>query len=142
MATVRQMLDRFESFNPIEAAGEAMLSEKEQIIALNTEQLYEQGKDSEGVELSAYRWAEYAEYKRDRRGRSIVDLYDTGAFQARFNLRVEGDLYEISRSDDKTPKLVAKYGAKIFGLTDDGKVTAWRIIRPTFVEQLRNKLQV
>jgi hypothetical protein len=142
MATVRQMLDRLESFNPIEAAGSAMLQEREQIIAINTEQLYEQGKDSEGVELSAYRWREYAEYKRDRRGRSIVDLYDTGAFQSRFNLRVEDGLYEINSSDDKTPKLVAKYGAKIFGLTDEGKVTAWKIIRPDFVQQLKTTLQV
>jgi hypothetical protein len=57
-------------------------------------------------------------------------------------LRVEDGLYELNSSDDKTPKLVSKYGAKIFGLTDEGKATAWRIIRPDFVQQLKTTLQV
>jgi hypothetical protein len=134
------MLKRFHSFDPIAATGDAMLENKEQIIGINQEMLYEDGTDVFGNVLKPYSWQEYAEYKFERRGKGITDLYDTGAMYSRMNLRVDGNEYEINSSDEKAFGLVKKYG-KIFGLTELGKKETWVIIKPDFVYNLKQVTQ-
>jgi hypothetical protein len=136
MATFAQMLSRFKQFDPIAATGDAMLENKEQIIGINQEMLYEDGTDVFGNVLKPYSWQEYAEYKFERRGKGITDLYDTGAMYSRMNLRVDGNEYEINSSDEKAFGLVKKYG-KIFGLNELGKKETWVIIQPDFVANFK-----
>lgn len=140
MATFPEMLKRFQSFDPIKSAGEAMLSNKEQIIGINQEMLYEEGKNVQGEKLAPYRSMDYAQYKYDKRGRYITDLYDTGSTYAKMNLRVEGNEYEINSSDEKAYGLVQKYG-KIFGLNEIGKTETWKIIQPDFVYNFKQVTQ-
>jgi hypothetical protein len=141
MATFAQMLTRFKQFDPIEATGDAMLENKEQIIGINQHMLYEEGKNVEGEKLAPYRSMDYAQYKYDRRGRYITDLYDTGATYSKMNLRVDGNEYEINSSDEKAYGLVAKYG-KIFGLNELGKKETWVIIHPDFVANFKRKVNL
>lgn len=141
MTTFAQMLARFKQFDPIEATGDAMLENKEQIIGINQEMLYEDGTDVFGNVLKPYSWQEYAEYKFERRGKGITDLYDTGAMYSRMNLRVDGNEYEINSSDEKAYGLVAKYG-KIFGLNELGKKETWVIIHPDFVANFKRTVNL
>lgn len=84
------------------------------------EQMYEQGVNAAGERIMEY--APYSpitiEYKRAK-GQPVnrVTLRDTGDFHASFYLTVEADKFRIYAGDEKTARLVQKYGAGIFGLT-------------------------
>lgn len=53
-----------------------------------------------------------------------VTLFDTGAFYGAFTVERKGDMVIFTSTDDKTQRLVDKYGEGIFGLTDDDKAEA------------------
>jgi hypothetical protein len=126
------MLNRFKSFDSIEAAGEAMLEEKEQIIGINQDQLYEHGIGNDGQPLPPYT----AAYAKRKPSRGIVDIYKTGNLQSAMNLRVDGNEYEINSPVEYTP-YVQKRRPTIFGLTEEGKRLAWFIIHDAYVSRLK-----
>lgn len=135
MTTFATMLTRFQTFDKTEAAGQSMLEQKEQIIGLNTGQLYEQGIGKDGKPLPAYSVA-YAAKKLQQRGKSIVDIYKSGKLQAEMNLRVSGGEYEINSPVPYAQYVLGKRPT-IFGLTPEGKRSTWFIIHDPFVEKLK-----
>lgn len=135
MTTFNTMLTRFKSFQPTEAAGAAMLEEKEQIIGINTDQLYEQGVGKDGNALPPYT-AAYAKKKLQQRGKSIVDIYKTGKLQSEMNLRVNGGEFEIASPVPYAQYVLGKRPT-IFGLTPEGKKATWFIIHDGFVGELK-----
>lgn len=131
MTTFAGMLRKIQQFDPIEAAAEAIKGNEKAIIEVNQEQLYDYGIGKDGQELPPYSPA-YGKIKQKQRGKSIVDIYRKGTLYNEMDLTIEGDTYQIFSKVPYAQFVVGKRPT-IFGLTDEGKRTAWSIIRPDFV---------
>lgn len=97
---------------------------KEEIIALNQRQLYNNSEDSEGTPLRLYSSAGYSFEKEKRNpnpGYGRPDLFLHGDFYRGFKVTITPEFYIINSTDSKTKKLIAKYGEDIFGLTKESK---------------------
>lgn len=108
-------------------------NQTEQIIKLNSatildlnrqSQLYEKGIDSEGMGL----FPDYSPFTIEVKqllGQPYdrVTLFYSGAFYRSFLLKIDKEnlSLEIFANDEKTPKLIRKYGKEIFGLTDENE---------------------
>ena len=121
MATINEMFERFNRLNlrdqiPILIEGTA-----DDIIARNQSQLYTQSIDKDGDALGGYRSAQYEELKAQLNPilGGLVDLNLTGAFYRGFEILIEEDEFQVFSTDEKTEDLVNKYGAAIFGLTEE-----------------------
>jgi hypothetical protein len=136
MATFSEMLKRFQSFDPIAATGDAMLENKEQIIGINQDELYERGVGKDGQKLPPYS----PQYAKKKRNPDIVDIYQTGRLYSRMNLRVEGNEYEINSSVPYSVYVQEKRPT-IYGLNELGKKETWVIIQPEFVYYLKQVTQ-
>lgn len=136
MTTVKDMFNRFKSFDPTEAAGKCMTENKEKILDVNREQLYEHGEGKDGQPLPKYVSKQYAAKKVKMRGKSIVDGYLSGDMQKDMTLKVENGEYTIFSTVPYTQYFLNKRPTA-FGLTEDGKAITWRIIQPGFVEKLK-----
>lgn len=86
------------------------------------DQLYAKGVNRLGVRID-----EYQPYRpltiqvkiEKRQPYDRVTLKDTGEFYDSFYVETAEDRFYIKASDEKTNCLVKKYGAEIFGLTND-----------------------
>ncbi len=117
--------------------GECMLSEQEEIVRLNTDQMTE-GLNADGEQIGEYHSQSYALEKNQQNpkaGFGNVDLYREGNFQGRMYLIATQGEYEISSLDEKTNKLIGKYGEDIFGLKPENKEKAYEIIHPLLIEK-------
>lgn len=144
MCTVAQMLDRVESIRDeiISIAGNAMMANKDELIALLVYQQFEQNVDSEGNPLRQYTYL-YAKEKRELTGRGNKTDFDlTGEFHANMNMAIDGDIYSFNSTATtqngilKSEWLKEWQGAEIMDYTDENKKQAWLIIKPEFVEQV------
>ena len=125
-----------------ELINRAVLDNKEEILDLNTAQL-SKGKDSFDRFLEEYVSDAYAKFKKALGGQAplgIPDLKLEGDFYEGFTLIVEGQDYRVTSTDDKTDRLVEKYGQEIFALSEE----SLQEIRPQILESLlkftRNEL--
>nr|UVX40144.1 MAG: virion morphogenesis family protein [Bacteriophage sp.] len=93
------------------------------LIDMNAQdQLYAKGVNRLGVRID-----EYQPYRpltiqvkiEKRQPYDRVTLKDTGEFYDSFYVETAEDLFYIKASDEKTNWLIKKYGAEIFGLTND-----------------------
>jgi len=141
MATIAEMLRRIDRFDPIQATGEAMKDNEEKILDVNREQLYEQGVGKDGQPLPPYKSPQYAKKKLQQRGKSIVDIFRSGKLQREMELTVQGAEYSIF---SKVPYSQYVVGARptVYGLDEDGKKEAWKIVKSDFVDKLAQTLQV
>lgn len=120
--TLHELHRRVKSLNQtLKADVENIVRETSyEIEALNKQQLYNYGVDSDGKKLSPkYRNKSYATEKNRmnrRPGFGQPDGYLTGAWYKGFNVVVKNYSYSINSTDSKSPKLKAQYG-KVFGLT-------------------------
>lgn len=93
------------------------------LIDMNAQdQLYAKGVNRLGVRID-----EYQPYRpltiqvkiEKRQPYDRVTLKDTGEFYESFYVETAEDRFYIKASDEKTNWLIKKYGAEIFGLTND-----------------------
>lgn len=93
------------------------------LIDMNAQdQLYAKGVNRLGVRID-----EYQPYRpltiqvkiEKRQPYNRVTLKDTGEFYDSFYVETAEDRFYIKASDEKTNWLIKKYGAEIFGLTND-----------------------
>lgn len=112
-------------------------------IRLNEEQLFE-GKDSKNANIKPpYASNSYANYKLKYNPLGVVDLFLTGAFYGSFFLYTSQFPVFVFATDEKTAKLVNKYGADIFGLTKDNlKQVSRQDILPDFGKAIREAIHV
>lgn len=115
------------------------------IVDMNAEeQLYEQGINRLGVDISDY--APYSpvtiEIKRLKgQPTNRVTLRDEGDFERSFFLEVGEKQFEIKASDFKTEDLVKKYGEQILGLTDENIATLiWQYIYPDLIGEAKKQI--
>lgn len=115
------------------------------IVDMNAEeQLFEQGINRLGVEISDY--APYSPVTieiKEAKGQPTnrVTLRDEGDFESSFFLEVGTKQFEIKASDWKTEELIKKYGRKILGLTDENiAILIWQYIYPDLMNEAKKQI--
>lgn len=86
------------------------------------DQLYAKGVNRLGVRIDEYQPYRPLTIKvkiEKRQPYDRVTLKDTGEFYDSFYVETAEDRFYIKASDEKTNWLIKKYGAEIFGLTND-----------------------
>lgn len=124
MTTIKGLLDRLEAFNMQAEVENTIIQTSYEIIILNQQQLFNYGRDREGLRLLPYRSQIYAKeknYQNPRPGFGVPDLFRTGAFYSGFNVTIRNHLYEVNSTDSKRDKIVKARGEQIFGLTKDNQ---------------------
>lgn len=111
----------------VEEAYRILAQIQDEVTQLNRDQLLE-GKDSKGQKLTPkYRNKRYERAKNiinPKPGLGTPDLKFKGDFQKSFYLIPKKDKkvsFKVFASDDKTEKLVGRYGEAIFGLSVDNE---------------------
>lgn len=93
------------------------------LIDMNAQdQLYARGVNRLGVRIDEYQPYRPLTIKvkiEKRQPYDRVTLKDTGEFYDSFYVETAEDRFYIKASDEKTNWLIKKYGAEIFGLTND-----------------------
>lgn len=126
---------------------ENIILDNESVIVemITQQQLYEQGIEGRGIEISSY--APYAEStirKKIKKGQPTnrVTLKDTGDFYKSLKIEFDDKGFYITSNDFKSPYLLKKYGLTIFKLTDENlKTLINRYVRPALTVKLKEYLQ-
>lgn len=115
------------------------------IVDLNAEeQLFEQGINRLGVEISDY--APYSPVTiaiKEAKGQPTnrVTLRDEGDFESSFYVEAGDKQFEIKASDFKTEDLIKKYGRQILGLTDENiSILIWKYIFPDLMAETKKQI--
>ena len=124
------IIDVYNAWQTVDLRSEAVsiIQDQGEIIAdLNASQLA-QGIKADGTEITPQYAESTIEYKQGKTGLSgitdRVTLFDSGDFYRGIAVtKVDAEKFTITSIDDKTPKLEAKYGNKIFGLTSENSWT-------------------
>ena len=115
------------------------------IVDLNAEeQLFEQGINRLGVEISDY--APYSPVTiaiKEAKGQPTnrVTLRDEGDFESSFYLEFGDKQFKFKASDFKTEDLIKKYGRQILGLTDENiSILIWKYIFPDLMAETKKQI--
>ena len=149
MATIHEMLRRAQSID-LQAIGVSVIVDtKDALIDLNKSQLMDKGEDKNSKKLKSYKptTGAYARRKNQRNpfpGLGTPDLYNTGAFQNAFQLKINSkNSFDIFSSNSKSGDLQKKYGKAIFGVSDPNKQEyADEYMQPELVREVRKILKV
>lgn len=110
-----------------ELAAYALEQNPDEATKLNIQQ-QRQGKLKTGADIvPKYRPLTYFIKNQEGKENRWVTLFDTGSFQSKMYLVIKGATFTMNSDDFKTSKLIAKYTADIFGLTDENKATFMRL---------------
>lgn len=143
-ATFRNLEYRLRAFkDSLPELLEGIVRDKEDVIvsAIANDQLYRRGINGRGKKIM-----DYAPYKpktikiKKKKGQPTtrVTLRDTGDFHNSMYVVFDAEGFYVTASDEKTPKLVEKYGEEIFRLTDKNFT---RIIRSHVRKELVKRLK-
>ena len=143
-ASLRNLEYRFRAFKDnLPYMLEDIIREKEDVIvsAIANDQLYRRGINGKGKKIMEY--APYAERtikikKKKGQPTTRVTLRDTGDFHKSMFVVFDSEGFYVTASDDKTEKLIAKYGDEIFRLTDKNFT---RIIRSHVRKELVKRIK-
>lgn len=149
MGKIDDLLKRVVQFNDELTSGRLMQKiiwdNEAYIIDMNAEeQLFEQGVNRLGVEISDY--APYSPVTiaiKEAKGQPTnrVTLRDEGDFESSFFLEVGDKQFEIKASDFKTEDLIKKYGRQILGLTDENiAILIWQYIYPDLMDEAKKQI--
>ena len=147
MTTIHAMLKRVKSVDLQTIGVNIVVDNKIELLDLNKNQLLNDGMNKNMVKLRSYRSASYARRKNQRNllsGLGIFDLYNTGAFQDGFTLKINSkSSFDIFSTNSKNSELTKKYGKDIFGLTETSKETFGReVMQPELVREVKKILIV
>lgn len=149
MGKIDDLLKRVVKFNDELTSGrlvqKIIWDNEAYIIDMNAEeQLFEQGINRLGVEIS-----DYAPYSlvtiaiKEAKGQPTnrVTLRDEGDFESSFYLEVGDKQFEIKAADFKTEDLIKKYGRQILGLTDENiSILIWKYIFPDLMAETKKQI--
>lgn len=149
MKQITDLRNRVANFNEALTSGRLIQNiiwdNEAYIVDLNAEeQLYEQGIDRLGVEITDY--APYSPVTiaiKEAKGQPTnrVTLRDEGDFESSFFLEVGDKQFEIKASDFKTEDLIRKYGCQILGLTDENiAILIWQYIYPDLINEAKTQI--
>lgn len=132
--TLRETVSDFERDIPLNIR-KILWANESYIVDMNaTDQLYDQGINRLGVDISDYRpYSPLTIEIKKQKGQPYnrVTLHDEGEFAGSFFLDVGQQSFEIKAGDWKTEELIIKYGRQILGLTDKNiALLIWQYIYP------------
>lgn len=122
---------------------EDIVCDKEDVIvsAIADDQLYRRGINGRGEKIMSYMpYTAKTIQNKKRKGQPTtrVTLRDTGAFHKSMFVVFDSEGFYVTASDEKTEKLVKKYGEEIFRLTDKNFT---RIVRSHIRKELVKRLK-
>ena len=137
-----QKLDRLKKTGVTNLVRQVVKEESEVILNYNTDkQLEDKGVGYDNKKLKPkYKRITVSIKQRKGQPSDRVTLKDTGAFHKSFTLNAFSDFFTITATNNKTDKLVEKYGEKIFGLTIPNKNRVARDLRPKLIQKLKRRL--
>lgn len=135
--------DRLMEFDLLEEVRQVIIDTGQNLVNFNQEQLYEGIRsDSSTIEPE---YAELTKIIKAAKGQPFdrVTLKDTGDFYDSIKVDVNSDTFELFATDEKTVKLVTKYGDSILGITDSSKRRYINeIFRPRLEDVITAKLLI
>ena len=142
MAGINAMIKKAEALNLSEAVGEAIEQTIEEYKDIQRNQLLE-GEGQKG-KIGKYRSKSYAARKfliNQKAGEGNVDLKLTGGFYNEIFVDVRNTSVVTDSADEKTGKLVEKYGENIFGLNKVNKAGySKNVLGPVAVKKIKTQL--
>lgn len=122
---------------------EDIVHDKEDVIvsAIADDQLYRRGINGRGEKIMSYMpYTAKTIQNKKRKGQPTtrVTLRNTGAFHESMYVVFDSEGFYVTASDEKTEKLVKKYGEEIFRLTDKNFT---RIVRSHIRKELVKRLK-
>lgn len=147
-ASLRNLEYRLRAFkDDLPRVLEDAVRAKEEVIvsAIADDQLYRRGIDGRGVKIMSYAPYTKATIKiknKKRQPTTRVTLRDTGAFHKSMFLVFDSEGFYVTSSDNKTQKLVSKYGETIFRLTNSNFNRILRVhVRREIVKRLKKAIR-
>lgn len=143
-ATLRNLEYRLRAFKDnLPMYLEDIIHDKEDVIvsAIADDQLYRRGINGRGEKIMSYMpYTAKTIQNKKRKGQPTtrVTLRDTGAFHKSMFVVFDSEGFYITASDEKTEKLIKKYGEEIFRLTDKNFT---RIIQSHIRKELVKRLK-
>lgn len=143
-ATLRNLEYRLRAFKDnLPMYLEDIVRDKEDVIvsAIADDQLYRRGINGRGEKIMNYMpYTAKTIQNKKRKGQPTtrVTLRDTGAFHKSMFVVFDSEGFYITASDEKTEKLVKKYGEEIFRLTNKNFT---RIVRSHIRKELVKRLK-
>ena len=143
-ATLRNLEYRLRAFKDnLPMYLEDIIHDKEDVIisAIADDQLYRRGINGRGEKIMSYMpYTAKTIQNKKKKGQPTtrVTLRDTGAFHKSMFVVFDSEGFYVTASDEKTEKLVKKYGEEIFRLTDKNFT---RIVRSHIRKELVKRLK-
>lgn len=143
-ATLRNLEYRLRAFKDnLSMYLEDIIHDKEDVIvsAIADDQLYRRGINGRGKKIMSYMpYTAKTIQNKKKKGQPTtrVTLRDTGAFHKSMFVVFDSEGFYVTASDEKTEKLVKKYGEEIFRLTDKNFT---RIVRSHIRKELVKRLK-
>jgi hypothetical protein len=143
-ATLRNLEYRLRAFKDnLPMYLEDIIRDKEDVIvsAIADDQLYRRGINGRSEKIMSYMpYTTKTIQNKKRKGQPTtrVTLRDTGAFHKSMFVVFDSEGFYVTASDEKTEKLVKKYGEEIFRLTDKNFT---RIVRSHIRKELVKRLK-
>lgn len=150
LAKLERLTNDVKNYNDFLTNGqfmrEVLKATENKILSWNADtQLYEQGVNALGVSIDSYKpYTDLTIEIKKEKGQPYdrVTLRDTGDFEWSFYLQIDDDRFFIYSKDEKTEKLVKKYGKNIFGLTPEHTTELiWSYIYPYLLKRTKELTQ-
>lgn len=146
MGKIQQIIDKLKKDGSVEAQEKSLLqiirANQADALDLNISQLFS-GKDSDGKEITpAYTPFTVMMKKAKGQPSDRVTLKDEGDFYQDFTLDAQKFPVAFNSKDDKTGKLVEKYGDQIFGLDKKNTDEFVQTIKPEVQDYYRGLVHV
>lgn len=121
-----------------------LIEENEQAIVEKNQNQLSQGLDSQGREIEP-EYAPLTKVKKRQKGQpdDRVTFFDRGDFYKGIEVDVFSEKFELIGTDPKTPKLIARSGSDILGLTvQSTEEVVDETLRPAAIIKVRERLDL
>lgn len=137
MATISEMLARWQGLDIIAATGQIIEDHPSQIIGYNQANL-QHGQYKQLDFLAPYKSKYYAALKLKLNPAGVTDLKLTGEYYKSMQLKVDQTTFTIYSDDPKDTRLVNLYGEDIKGISDYDKADfSQNVVGPWLVDYIR-----
>ena len=143
MELLNEWIKYFDKFNIEEKINITLKRIEGKIALYNKEQLYNKGVTSDNSAVTPLYTPLTIKIKKSKGQRTDhVTLKDTGAFHNSMFVVYAPRSFQIYARNNKTNKLVKKYGDNIFGMTDINiNKMNWEDVYPALMQEIRKDIK-
>lgn len=145
MATIDELIDKWERYDVLSTVRQAIVNTKEQLLETQRLQMLE-GLNAEGDKIGKYKNQKYAIKKFDLNpvpGLGTPDLRLTGQWQGEIDAEIGSDTVTIKAPEnEKTPRLIELFGLRILGLNEESSIVySVQYLKPEFIKLANDALR-